>query len=90
MLSNLPTWLCAAVISAAQAAAAAVLVVVLSLLVDVKAWVEDPADPIEFRNHATAVFAALMAFAQAVVVAVHRAVRPPENTYPEPPQPAAV
>jgi hypothetical protein len=85
MLKNLPTWLRAAVISAVQAAVAAVLVVVLSLIVDVQAWVEDPSDPVEFRNHATAVFAALMAAAQAIVVAVHRAIRPVEDTYPEQP-----
>lgn len=88
MLKRLPTWLRAAVISGVQALVAALAVIVLALLVDVQAWLSDPTDPVNFSGQAAAAGAALIAFVQGVVVAIHRAARPPENTYPEPPHPA--
>lgn len=85
MLQSLPTWLRAAVISGAQALGASLLVIVLATLVDVQAWLSDPTDPIEFSGQAAAAGAAIVAFAQGITVAIHRALRPVENTYPEPP-----
>lgn len=90
MLKALPTWLRAAVITAGQTAVAALLLVLLDVLFDVQDWVEDPTNPVDLSGAATAAGVVVITFLSGVVTAVVRAVKPPENTYPEPPKPEAV
>lgn len=81
---NIPTWLRAALITAGQAVAAAVAATFGFAAVD---WIEgDDIDWVatlgDFR---TAVAAALLP----VIVAVHRKVKPPEQTYTDTPSEGA-
>lgn len=73
---TIPTWLRASLITAAQATAAAVLATFGFAAVD---WIEgDTVDWVAtLGNFRTAVAAVLLP----VVVAVHRKVKPPEDTY---------
>lgn len=80
---NMPSWLKASLITALQAVAAALVATFGFAAVD---WMEgDPIDWVatlgDFR---TAVAAALLP----LVVGVHRALKPPEQTYNQPPPPA--
>lgn len=89
MLSKLPTWLRAAIITGLQTLAGAVLLIILNLLVDIQSWVSDRSNPVDFSTPAALAGAALLAFVVGVVTAVYRGLRPVENTYPEPPHPPA-
>lgn len=89
MLSKLPTWLRAAVITGLQTVAGAILLIVLNLALDIQGWVSDRENPVDFSTPAALGGAAVMAFVVGLVTAVYRAVRPVENAYPEPPKPPA-
>jgi hypothetical protein len=87
MLANLPTWLRAAVITSVQAFVGTFLVTLLGLLGDIQEWVEDSTNPVDLGVPAKAIGSAVVALAVGVVTAVFRAVKPVENSYPEPPKP---
>jgi hypothetical protein len=86
MLQNLPTWLRAAVITGFQTFLGSFLVLLIGLLSEVQDWVDGGAAPnLEFA--AKAIVSLVIAFVTGTLTALYRAVRPVENTYPEPPKP---
>jgi hypothetical protein len=89
MLQRLPTWLRATVITSGQSLIGGVLAVVVSLLFDVQQWISDPTNRVDISGAGTAFVLLLFTFCTAVVTAIQRRLQPPENTYPEPPQPPA-
>lgn len=90
MLSNIPPWLRAAIITSLQALVGSLLVIALSLVVDVNSWLSDPTNPVNLSGPAKLALAALMTAVTGVVTAIYRAWRPPQNTYPEMPTKADV
>lgn len=84
MLSKLPTWLRASIITSVQTFVATFTVTLVGVLNDTIEWVQGGSPP-ELDVPTKAVVAALIAAVSGVVTAVHRAWRPPEDTYPEPP-----
>lgn len=82
MLSSLPTWLRAAVITSGQTFVGSFLVLLLGLLGDVQDWLDGGAAP-SLDVAAKALVSLLVAFGTGVITAGYRAVRPVQNTYPE-------
>lgn len=85
MLRRIPPWLRAAIITSAQVAAGYLLLIVLNLLFDISAWLSDPTNPVDLSTPAKLAVGVLITFITGVVTAVYRAIRPPQNTYPEMP-----
>lgn len=83
-LRSLPTWLRAAVITAGQTFVGTFLVTLLGVLADVQEWLNDGPAP-SLDAPAKAVLSAVVALAVGIVTAAYRALRPVQNTYPEPP-----
>jgi hypothetical protein len=85
VLAKLPPWLRAAVITAGQTAVGSLLLIGLSLLVDVNGWLADPTNPVDLSGPAKLALGVAVTFVSFVVTAAYRALRPPQNTYPEQP-----
>lgn len=85
MLMRLPTWLRAAIITAAQVLAAAVLAVVLDVLRLLTVWAfgGDPPALDDLRAAALAIVGAILVFLTAVVTAIYRRIRPLAASYPD-------
>jgi hypothetical protein len=84
MLKQLPTWLRAAVITGFQTFLGSFLVLLLSLVASVNEWIDGGVAP-DWSVLAKALSALVLGFVTGVLTAAYRAVRPVENTYPEPP-----
>lgn len=82
----MPSYLKAALITAAQTFIAATLATLLGLLGAVQDWVGGGAPP-DITAPAKVVMSALVAAVAGIVTAVWRAMKPPEQDYPD--QPAA-
>jgi hypothetical protein len=85
MLSRIPPWLRAAIITGGQALLASLGLILVSLIADVNGWLSDPTNPVDISGPAKLAIAALFTFTTFLLTAVFRAWRPPQNTYPEPP-----
>lgn len=80
----MPNWLRAALITAAQSFAGTVLVGLLGVLDAVNQWAQG-GDPPDLSTFSKIVAGAATAAAAGVVTAVVRAIKPPEQTYHQPP-----
>lgn len=90
MLARIPPWLRAALITGGQALIGSLLLILVSLAADVNDWLSDPTNPVDISGPAKLAMAAAITFVTFLVTAVYRAIRPPQNTYPEPPTKADV
>jgi hypothetical protein len=90
MLSRIPPWLRAAIITGLQTLVGSLLLIVLSLILDVNDWLSDPTNPVDLSGPAKLALAAVVTFVSFIVTAVYRAIRPPQNTYPEAPTKADI
>jgi hypothetical protein len=77
----MPSWLKAALISSVQAFIATLLITSLGLLVQVQHWIDDSTQVPDWNGAARVLGAAFVAAVMGVVVAIHRAVKPPEADY---------
>lgn len=76
-MTKLPSWLRAALITAGQMVAATALVTLVNIMGDVSAD-----RPVDWLGAARDIRDQGLAAATLVVVVLHRAIRPPEATYP--------
>lgn len=85
MLLRLPPWLRAAIITAGQTALAAIALWLLDLIMDIQDWVADPTNKVDLSGAGKAFLTIVLTFLAFVVTAAWRALKPPQNTYPETP-----
>lgn len=77
---TIPSWLRAALITAAQSFAGTVLVALLGVLDQVREWTETR-NPPDLSAFGSVVVGAATAAAAGVITAIVRAIKPPEHTY---------
>lgn len=78
----MPSWLKAALITAAQAFFASAFVTLTGLLGQVQEWLDNGAEP-DWSSAAKLLGSALVAAVAGLLTAVHRGLKPPEQTYTE-------